>query len=684
MSVIGREAELARLDDLVRGVVSGRTVVLIGGPGFGKPTLWDAAVGSARVQAVRALTARPSESAAQLAFGGLIDLCDELGEAELAALPGVQRRALEVALMRGEPGAEPAAPMVVALGLLGVVRALAARGSVLIAIDDLQWLDPPSVDALSFVVRRREGCRVAFLLARRPGRMAALEAVLSRGSIERVQVGPLSLGAVRRLLFERLGLTMSRLRMRRIVEVTGGNPLFALEVGRLLRDGGGRSLEDDIPLPESLEEVLGDRVARLPAAVRRVLLAVALSEDPRADQLAGMIDAGALDDAADANVVVLDGGRVRASHPLLAAAAEKRSRGRERRELHLALSRATTDEPARAMHLALANAGADGALAARVAAAGEEARLRGARRQAALLAAQALRLTPSEAGERADRVLELAGRLDEAGELRRMTVLLRDELASLPAGPRRARAWLHLSESEDVSSRQDQDRYLEWALAECGEDRNLRAFVLAKKAGHAAAAGVSRLGQAEAWALEALEGAEEGMVRRYGLWSLAWPLALSGRGLEELCARSSVAADPTAYISASPERVAAARLLWRGELERARASLDALGALADERGDLTSYAMIRMHQVEVGLRSGNFDTAGRLLEEWGESSDFETQFRPQYPRCRALLEAGRGEREEARRWASETIRARRGGREQMGRTGGAPRARNRGADRAGA
>jgi DNA-binding CsgD family transcriptional regulator len=101
--------------------------------------------------------------------------------------------------------------------------------------------------------------------------------------------------------------------------------------------------------------------------------------------------------------------------------------------------------------------------------------------------------------------------------------------------------------------------------------------------------------------------------------------------------------------------VAAKQLFWRGELGRARAALATLLALADERGDLTSYAMIRMHATEVELRSGNFDAAARLLDEWGESTDYETQFRPQYPRCRALLEAGRGAIDEARRWGSETI-----------------------------
>ncbi len=167
--------------------------------------------------------------------------------------------------------------------------------------------------------------------------------------------------------------------------------------------------------------------------------------------------------------------------------------------------------------------------------------------------------------------------------------------------------------------------------------------------------GCSRLAEAEAWAREALEGAEAATVRRYTLWALAWPVALSGRPVDELCARSRVAEDPAAYISAAPERVAAKRLFWRGELARARALLEALVELADERGDLTSYAMVRMHIVEVDLRAGNFDAAERLLDEWGQSSDFETQFRPQYPRCRALLEAGRGAQENAKRWGHQTI-----------------------------
>jgi DNA-binding CsgD family transcriptional regulator len=657
MPVVGRGAELERLDQFLREARPGNSFVLIGAPGIGKTTLWEAALDSARDRGMRVLAARPSGAEAQLPFGGLIDLCDRLGEAELATLPALQRRALEEALMRVEPGTEPAPIPAVVPGMLGVVRALEARGPGVIAIDDLQWLDRQSADAVAFVARRLEGLQVTFLLARRPGRASPMEAVVSRAGVERLQVGPLSFGAVRRLLFERLGLTISRQRLRQIVAATEGNPLFALEVGRALLDAEGRALADNLPLPDSLEDVMGARVARLPAAVRSVLLAVALSEDPRIDRLPATIAGEALDQAVDAGVVLIDGQRVRPAHPLLAAAAEMRARARERRELHLALSEIAADEPAGALHLALATETPDAGLSRRVAAAGEAARAGGARRQAALLATQALRLTPAEAEERPHRVLELAERLDDAGELRRMTVLLRDELPSLPPGPLRARAWLSLSEGDDVSSRQDQDRYLEQALSESAEDRNLTARLLAKKAAHAAAAGVSQLARAEAWALEALELADDPDVERYALYALAWPLSLTGRELADLCARSGATADPSAYLSASPERVATKRMMWRGELAGAREALASMLALADDRGDPTSYAMIRMHIVEVELRTGELDVVARLLDEWSESSDYETQFRPQYPRCRAQLEAGRGAARDAVRWADQTIQS---------------------------
>jgi DNA-binding CsgD family transcriptional regulator len=657
-SVVGRDAELGVLEGAFTAGPdhpAGAAVILVGGPGIGKTTLWEAAADLARAQGMHVLAARPSGSELRLTFAGLIDLCDGLGADLLAELPTPQRTALEAALLRAEPMGARIDQTAIALGFLGAVRTLATRGRVVIAVDDLQSLDPPSDEVLAFAAHRLGDAEVAFLLARRPGRAGALERLLSRGGMGRLPVGPLSLGAVRRLLFERLELTVSRQLLRRIMEATAGNPLFALEIGRSLREQGAPALEADVPLPDSVEEMLGVRIARLSAPVRRVLLAVSLSEHPSVDDLIAITDPGALDDAVDAGVVVIDGPRVRASHPLLAAVAQKRSRARDRRELHLALAEVAGDEQMRAMHLALAATREDRVLAGRLAAAAEDARARGARRAAVSLAAQALRLTPAIAPERPERVLALAERLDDAGEIPRLTDLLKSELDSLPPGSARAHAWLLLSEGADVTSIQEHDEYLERAMGECATDRHLRANVLAKRSSNAAAAAIAQLDKAEEWALEALGDADEPGVERCALYALAWARAMTGRPIDDLCERSGVADDPSAYLSASAERVAGKRLMWRGELEAARALFSSLSALADERGERTSYAMLRLHLCELEMRAGNWGAAGALLDEWAQSSDYETQFRPQYHRCRALLAAGVGEAEEAERWATEAI-----------------------------
>ena len=337
--------------------------------------------------------------------------------------------------------------------------------------------------------------------------------------VERLQVGPLSFGAVRRLLFERLGLTISRQRLRQIVNATGGNPLFALEVGRALLDDPERWVTGDLPLPGSLEEMLSERVSRLAPAVQRVLLAVALCGDPRVDQVLSIIEAGALDDAVGCG---RGRGRRPAGAPCSSAAGDRsREPSRPRASSASCTWRCRGSSGRSRRGLCTWRSPASGLTApslARVAAGAEAARLRGSRREAALLAAQALRLTPPDAAERVERVLELAERLDDAGELRRMSVLLREALPSLPAGTPRARALLALSEGDDVRSREDQDRYLDQALGECGGDGNLRARLLAKKAGHAAAAGVSQLRQAETWARQALALATDQSVHRYALY----------------------------------------------------------------------------------------------------------------------------------------------------------------------
>jgi DNA-binding NarL/FixJ family response regulator len=655
VGLVGRESER----DVVRGFLAAGTsgaLLLNGEPGIGKTTLWEAGIAVARERGLRVLVARPSGAEAELSFSALIDLCDGVEIGELAGVPTPQRAALEVALLRAEPtGAAPGAHAI-ALGTLNTLRGLAASEPVLIAIDDLQWLDESSADVLAFVARRLDRERVAFLLARRPGCESALEQALPRRGLSLLDVGPLSVGATRRLLSERLGLSLSRQLLHRVAEATLGNPLFILELGRLLSERGLPRMGEDIPVPDTVEDLLGTRVSELRGSVRRLLLAVALSADLDTAEVAALTSRTVLEAALDGGLLVLDGERVRASHPLLAAVARERSRPRERRELHLALAGVVVDEELRVLHLALAAERPDPELAASVAAAADRAFLRGARGEAVQLAEHALRLSPAGSAARSERVLTLADYLDRAGELRRLTELLTPELASMPAGATRARAWLLLAGNGDQSSDDLQD-YLELALAECQDDAGLRANALADKSANTAAGAVVRLGEAEAWALEALQAAR-GLgpdVERSALYALAWPRALTGRPIDDLCKRSRAASDVSSYIATSPERVAGQRLVWRGELKGARALLTRFLALADERGEPSSYALQRLHMCELELRAGDWGATARLLDEWAETSDRELLFWPMYERCRALLAAGRGLGDEAQRWATDAI-----------------------------
>jgi hypothetical protein len=175
--MVGRERECAVLREFVGAGPAVRALVLVGGPGIGKTTLWEAGIAVGRKRGWRVLRARPSGADTQLSFAALIDLFDRF---DTAGLPvrGPQLAALEVALLRAEPTGAPPPPQAIALGLLGALRALAGGEGLMVAIDDVQWLDSPSADALAFAARRLAGESVRFLLARRSGRLSVLERAL--------------------------------------------------------------------------------------------------------------------------------------------------------------------------------------------------------------------------------------------------------------------------------------------------------------------------------------------------------------------------------------------------------------------------------------------------------------------------------------------------------------------------
>ena len=643
--VVGRESEFALLVGFLSKDDGPRALLITGEAGIGKTTLWEAGIAAARERGFRVLVARPSESEVQLSFVALADLLEEVGAAALASVPPPQLRALEVALLRVDPGGEPPEPVAVSSGFTGALRILADGQPLVVAVDDVPWLDRSSADALVFAARRLAGRRVRFLLARRSGEPSRLEPAFGPLGLERMEVGPLSLGATRALLFDRLGLTAPRRVLLRLFDASQGNPLFALELGRLLVERGASNIDAELPVPDLVDDLFGERIADLAGSIRRALLAVALTGGLSWVELAAIVDPMTLAEAVDAGLLIVDGDRVRPAHPLLAAVARSSSPARERRALHLDLARTVSDERLQARHLALATESPEAEVAGAVAAAAASASARGAAYDAVELAEHALRLTPAEANERPERVLVLGQYLAMANEPPRVIELLTERLAELPAGAARGRAYLLLADmAEDCWDMQD---YLDRALA-ASDDTAVRASALAMKAGFLAVVRVERVCEAEAAALEAgrLGGAEAEPVVPY---ALAWTRILRGRSIDDL--RDDVS--PVGWIFFSLDRLRAIRLAFRGQLE-ARAIFAKLLSLADERGEAVAYAMLQRHLCELELRAGELAAAARILDEW---EPVQTDVVATRKRCEALLAASRGLVDEAERAASSAIAA---------------------------
>ena len=325
--VVGRERELATVAAFLDALPSWPAGLLLEGEaGIGKTTVWLAGVTGAAERSCIILSSRPAESEATLSFAALGDLMDGVIGQVLPQLPPPQRRALEVALLIADPVGSPPAQRAVCLAFLGVIRHLSASGPVLIAIDDLQWLDLPSAAALEFALRRLGSEPVGLLASVRiqaDGHAAsAAGAGLPAGRLTRLQVGPLTVAAFEAALRARVGSRLSRLTVRRIFDASGGNPFYGLELARALnRVGSEPSPGEPLPVPADLRGVLSARLAVLPDGVRDVLLAASCLRSPTTTTLARADDPpalAALQTAALEGVVEIEGTRVRFTHPLLA------------------------------------------------------------------------------------------------------------------------------------------------------------------------------------------------------------------------------------------------------------------------------------------------------------------------------------------------------------------------------
>jgi DNA-binding CsgD family transcriptional regulator len=451
--IVARDEELACVQGFVDGVRgSPSALVLEGEAGIGKSTLWLAGVGHAHARGMRVVSSRPAEAERGLALAGLGDLFEAVLAEVLPALPAPRRRALEFALLLQEAPPDAVDPRALGLATRDVLHVLGEAKPVLVAIDDLQWLDASSAAALAFALRRLEAKPVRLLLARRlveGGEPSELERALGLESVRRLEVESLSVGALHRLLHDRLGRPFARQTLLRIHERSGGNPFFALELARVL--GAEIDPARPLPVPDTLEELVRARISELPASTRMALgLASALGTPSESLLERAGVATDVLDPAFAARVIERENGAIRFTHPLLSSVLYK-DLGEARQSVHERIAKIVEDPVMRARHLALSREAPDVDVAAVLDDAVGLAVDRGAAAVAAELAEQALRLTSSDArGDRHRRALAAARAHDACGEWTRARTIAADLLAETDSGSSRGEVLVLLAELESI------------------------------------------------------------------------------------------------------------------------------------------------------------------------------------------------------------------------------------------
>jgi DNA-binding CsgD family transcriptional regulator len=638
--LVGREEELQRAELFLEAARHApRALVIEGEAGAGKTTIWEAALAGARQAGTRTLSARPAEAETSFAYAALGDLLRDHVDA-LDELAPRQRHALEVALLLDDEGDDTPDQQSVAVAVLAAFRSLAETRPLVIAIDDVQWLDTASARVMGYAVRRLEDGPVGLLAAWRTAPGAPIPLDLDRAPVaervERLPLLPLSFGAVQHLIQERLEFLPPRPALRRLHELSGGNPFFALELARALK-AGTVQLEPGEPLPLALDELVGARLQALSVEARRQLAAAAALAQPTVglvEEVAGD-GHGALDEAERAQVIAVRDGRVRFTHPLLASGAYAAVDASLRRDLHARAGAAVADPEERARHLALAATGPDELVASALEAAASRADARGAPPAAAELYERAVRLTPPDArGDVLRRTMHAGFAIFQTGDGRRARTLLDAVVSELEPGPDRARALINLARvrSYDDGIRAAEPLFRQ-ALDEAGDDNELLAA-----AGLNIASILFRLRERLE---EAVEHASTAARAASSAGATGWigeslgakllPEASLGRRAEaEATLESALAVQASCKdqrAMAQPLFQVAVVWLWWDELERAKEGFEWLLARAREMGDEGSvpYILVLAAQVEcvrgdLKLAAAHADEGYELAEQAGQAT----------------------------------------------------------------
>jgi DNA-binding CsgD family transcriptional regulator len=655
-----RAAEWRRIREFAAGIPVREEPALLavsGEAGAGKSTLWRAGVAAAAEAGCRVLRSEPSATEVSASFAGLSDLLSGVLPEVAAGIPEPQREAVEVALLLRPAGARPPAAHAVGLAVLAALRSCLDAGPVLIAVDDVQWLDAGSLDALGFALRRITSGPLGVLLAARADAPADPLTVgappLPRGwhglaaavpAAGQIDLAPLDRWQIDSLLPGTVTAAQARL----VADQSRGNPFWALQIA-----AGLGSAEAAVPqLALTLTRRLSLSLSAAAADALAVVAAAGRIAVPDAIAVLGGLDdpAAALDAAVLAGVVVETEGRVAAAHPLIGAAAVESLPPGRRMGIYRRLAEQASSPERRAQFAALAaGSGPDPQVAAALDTAAEASHARAANAAAGQFAAQAVTFTPPSDAEaivrrriRAGELLFLAGEV--ARSLEHLKAL---DVGSLQTPDLERALPLLVNTADLVHGGEAATRIVTRAVDAAGPEPRRRALVLAIASDHEYGIPHGR----RAAAVEAIDcagaaGAAANASLHRALLNLVVAKVRGGDGLDaELLERAERL---EAELPASPLLDTAD--LYRGvwarrveDLDTARAALRRCIARAREADEDWALAMCLSYLATVEELAGDYPAAVAALD----ASDaiaawYDWPQIPGYvePRCGLLIWAG--------------------------------------------
>jgi DNA-binding CsgD family transcriptional regulator len=571
------------------------------------------------------MRAQPSQAETRLVGSALIDLCAEVGDDEIATLPEVQRSALMTALLRGS--APVGGPEAVSFAFTGLLRALADHGPVVVAVDDVQWIDQQTADILTFSARRAPAVGIGILLARRVEPQVAVPKVLAdlcaALPTEREQLGGLPDTTLEEMLRERLGSTLARSHVAAAIAASAGNPLFALEIARSSLAEPSGVTPNNLSLPASLFDAVGKHVTALDEPVRRALAAAAALSKPQLHQLRSLEIDLDLAPAERAGLVRTESGAILFTHPLYAAAAYDQLGAGERARLHRELAGVVDGAEEQARHLALGASAPDEAVAAALDAASERAKLRGAPIAALDAAALALTATTPDSPKRTQRLVRLGELLFRTGSTDQAKTELQMAVDVASTDRDRALAMHALAKLVATTDSQYLASELEHrALEFVGDDLELKADIimqLALTCPDDYDAGLQYAIQARE-VLEQLPNPDPVRLAT-ATTSEAGARFYAGGGADVTALRRVVelqAGDTSEPVIDRAIGVLAYLYLWTDDYPGAREAFGVARQMAHDEGDDYSLVYIVRHLALIELRAGRWNEAELLIDDYAQ------------------------------------------------------------------